>query len=303
MTPFIPYTINVGGRLIDIDRPLVMGIINATPDSFYADSRATTAEVIIERVRQMLTAGADIIDVGACSTRPGAEVPTAQEECERLREALRVVREVAPEAIVSVDTFRAQVAQMAVDELGADIINDIGTLDDAMWPTISRLQVPYVVMHMRGTPATMQRHTHYPDGVVAEVLDDLARRIDALHQLGVNDVIADPGFGFAKTTEQNYELLASLEVLQALHVPLLVGMSRKSMITRLLNVAPDDALPGTIAAHVIALMAGAHILRVHDVAAAVQARAIAAATRSAASPTQQAHPVIANINNIAPHTP
>lgn len=283
MNDFKKYSLNLHGRLVDIDKPLVMGIINATPDSFYSDSRMLDAHDIACKANEMAQQGADIIDLGACSTRPGAQVVDASEEIMRLNVAVKAVRQaVGDEILLSVDTFRASVARHCVEELGVDIINDIsgGDLDPLMHSTVAQLQVPYVVMHMRGTPATMQRFTNYDDDVAAVVLEELARKVDALHQCGINDVIADPGFGFAKTVEQNYRIMSQLEVFHALDVPLLVGISRKSMIQRVLNCDAAHALNGTTALNTIALMKGAHILRVHDVRAAVEARTLVTFTNN-----------------------
>lgn len=283
MIDFKKYSLNLRGRLVEIDKPLVMGIINATPDSFYSDSRMLDAHDIAGKANEMAQQGADIIDLGACSTRPGAQVVDASEEIMRLNVAVKVVRQaVGNEMLLSVDTFRASVARHCVEELGIDIINDIsgGDLDQLMHSTVAQLQVPYVVMHMRGTPATMQRFTNYDDDVAAVVLEELARKVDALHQCGINDVIADPGFGFAKTVEQNYRIMSQLEVFHALDVPLLVGISRKSMIQRVLNCDAAHALNGTTALNTIALMKGAHILRVHDVKAAVEARTLVTFTNN-----------------------
>ena len=283
MNDFKKYSINLRGRLVDIDKPLVMGIINATPDSFYSDSRMLDAHDIACKANEMAQQGADIIDLGACSTRPGAQVVDASEEIMRLNVAVKAVRQaVGDEILLSVDTFRASVARHCVEELGVDIINDIsgGDLDQLMHSTVAQLQVPYVVMHMRGTPATMQRFTNYDDDVAAVVLEELARKVDALHQCGINDVIADPGFGFAKTVEQNYRIMSQLEVFHALDVPLLVGISRKSMIQRVLNCDAAHALNGTTTLNTIALMKGAHILRVHDVRAAVEARTLVTFTNN-----------------------
>ena len=275
MQPFKTYSLNLRGRLVTIDRPWVMGIINVTPDSFYSGSRVNDEGLLTERVRQMIADGADVIDVGACSTRPGSESVDAQGEMARLEWALAAIRREAPDVVVSVDTFRAYVARRCVEEWGADIINDIsgGTMDEAMFATVASLRVPYVLMHMRGTPETMAGLTDYGN-VTAEVLEWMARRIDQLRQLGVADVIADPGFGFAKTLEQNYELLARLNAFHALDAPLLVGVSRKRMIYTPLHCTADEALNGTTVVNTIALEQGAHILRVHDVKAAAQAVAI-----------------------------
>ena len=283
MIDFKKYSLNLHGRLVEIDKPLVMGIINATPDSFYSDSRMLDAHDIACKANEMAQQGADIIDLGACSTRPGAQVVDASEEIMRLNVAVKAVRQaVGDEILLSVDTFRASVARHCVEELGVDIINDIsgGDLDPLMHSTVAQLQVPYVVMHMRGTPATMQQFTNYDGDVAAVVLEELARKVDALHQCGINDVIADPGFGFAKTVEQNYRIMSQLEVFHALDVPLLVGISRKSMIQRVLNCDAAHALNGTTALNTIALMKGAHILRVHDVRAAVEARTLVTYTNN-----------------------
>lgn len=280
MLPYKPYSLNLRGRLVTLERPWVMGIVNITPDSFYRGSRVTDEQTLIERVSQMLDEGADVLDLGACSTRPGSEQVSAQGEMERLQWALDIVRRLAPDAILSVDTYRADVARRCVEEWGVDIINDIsgGTLDAAMFETVAQLRVPYVLMHMRGTPDTMSSLTDYDD-VTADVLQWMARRIDELRQMGVADVIADPGFGFAKTMEQNYEMLARLEAFHALDAPLLVGVSRKRMIYTPLGCMADEALNGTTIVNTMALERGAHILRVHDVRAAVEAVKLTALLR------------------------
>ena len=280
MQPFKSYSLNLKGRLVTIDRPWVMGIINITPDSFYSGSRVNDEQTLVERVRQMLADGADVLDVGACSTRPGSESVDARGEMDRLQWALAAIRREAPDVIVSVDTYRAEVARRCVEEWGADIINDIsgGTLDDEMFNTVARLRVPYVLMHMRGTPETMSSLTDY-DNVTADVLEWIARRIDELRQMGIADIIADPGFGFAKTMEQNYEMLARLEAFHALDAPLLVGVSRKRMIYTPLGCDAVAALNGTTVVNTIALERGAHILRVHDVKAAAEAVKIVSLTR------------------------
>ena len=272
MEPFKKYSINLRGRLVTIERPWVMGIINVTPDSFYCGSRVNDERTLIERVHAMIADGADVIDVGACSTRPGSESIDAKGEMERLKWAIAAIRRETPDAILSVDTYRADVVRRCVAEWGADIINDIsgGTLDELMFSTIAELKVPYVMMHMRGTPETMSSITDYDD-VTADVVGWLARRIDELRQLGVSGIIADPGFGFAKTLEQNYEMLARLDAFHALEVPLLVGVSRKRMIYTPLGCNADEALNGTTVVNTIALLHGSHILRVHDVKAAVEA--------------------------------
>ena len=272
MKPFKTYTLNLKGRQVTIDRPWVMGIINVTPDSFYSSSRINDEQALIERVQSMLADGADVIDLGACSTRPGSQSVDAQGELNRLEWALAVIRRIAPDVILSVDTYRAAVARRCVEQWGVDIINDIsgGTIDKEMFATVASLKVPYVLMHMRGTPETMSSMTDYDD-VTHDVIKWLRCRIDELRQMGIDDVIVDPGFGFAKTLEQNYEMLARLEAFHALEAPLLVGVSRKRMIYTPLQCSADEALNGTTVVNTLALLQGAHILRVHDVKAAVQA--------------------------------
>ena len=268
-----PFSLNIGGRLTEYTTPVVMGIVNITPDSFFAGSRTTDEEAIAARAAAMVEQGAAMLDVGAYSSRPGAaEVPVA-EELERLRLGLRAVRAaVGPEIPVSVDTFRAEVAEKAVGSWGADIVNDIsgGALDSRMFAAVAALRAPYILMHMRGTPATMQSLTDYAD-VAADAVRELSRPLAELERLGVADVIVDPGFGFAKTLDQNYRLLAALRQFGLLGRPLLAGMSRKSMLTRLLGIGADEALGATTVVNVLALERGAAILRVHDVAPAVEA--------------------------------
>ncbi len=277
MFPAPDYTINLRGKLVELQRPWVMGILNVTPDSFYADSRTPMAEPerIAQRVRQMLAEGADIIDVGAYSSRSGADDISPLEEMRRLEVALSTVREVAPEVYVSVDTFRSEVARQCVEHFGVDLINDIsgGVLDRAMPKVVARLGVPYIIMHMKGNPETMQTAPEYQD-VVAEVLEFLARQQQRFFDAGGKDVIIDPGFGFGKTLQHNYRLMDRLEDFHELHAPLLVGVSRKSMIYKLLETTPQEALNGTTVLHTIAMMKGAHIFRVHDVQAAVEARTL-----------------------------
>lgn len=248
-----------------------MGIINVTPDSFYAGSRRATQEDVAATCGQMLADGADMIDLGGYSTRPGAPEVTAEEEFERLAYGLEAIRRRFPEAIVSIDTFRADVARRCVEEFGADIINDIsgGDLDPEMFSMVADLKVPYILMHTRGTPETMQQLTDYAD-VTAEVVSDLAFKDAKLRELGVCDVIIDPGFGFAKTVDQNFELLAKMAACKAIGRPILAGLSRKSMIFRTLGCTPAEALNGTTALNVVALLNGADILRVHDVREAVE---------------------------------
>lgn len=288
MRKLTPYTINVGGRLVQLDRPQVMGILNITPDSFYAESRKQTEAEIAARVEQIVSEGASMIDIGAYSTRPGAAEVSPEEEAGRLRTGLSIVRRIAPEAIVSVDTFRTDVATMCVEEYGADIINDIsaGEMDDRMFDTVARLQVPYIMMHMVGTPQTMQQAPHYDD-LLREVSLYFAERIDRLHDLGVKDIILDPGFGFGKTLAHNYELMAHLGDFAVFDLPLLVGISRKSMIYRLLDITPDEALGGTTVLNTLAIAQGAHILRVHDVKACVECVKICEEVISHTSPTDR----------------
>lgn len=246
-----------------------MGIVNVTPDSFYDGSRTQTSLEIRNRVGQMVEDGVDIFDLGGYSSRPGAEDVSADEEYRRLALGLEAVKEIAPDIPVSVDTFRADVAAKCVEEWGVDIINDIsgGTLDAGMWDAVASLKVAYVLMHMRGTPETMQQFADYRN-VTAEVLTDLSKKVYRLRDLGVNDIIVDPGFGFAKTAGQNFELLDNLGEFCEMGLPVLVGLSRKSMIWRTLGVTPNESLDGTIALDAIAVDRGADILRVHDVAPA-----------------------------------
>lgn len=272
------FSLDIHGRLRRFETPAVMGILNVTPDSFYDGSRTplTDRDALRRRVDMMLTEGADMIDVGGYSTRPGAAEVPVQEEIDRVMAGVETVREFDPEIPVSVDTFRAAVAQATVAPGLADIVNDVsgGLLDDSMFETVAALKTPYILMHMRGTPATMQSLTDYPDGVVTGVTVELRRALDRLDELGVADVIIDPGFGFSKTAPQNYELFGHLSYLGHMlgDLPLLVGISRKSMIYKPLNLTPVRSLPGTIALNTMALERGAAILRVHDVGAAVQAR-------------------------------
>ena len=266
-----PLYINANGRLIDLSEPQVMGILNVTPDSFYAGSRGVTERYILDRLQQILNEGASIVDIGAYSSRPGAQEVSVEEEMERLRAGLELIREHRPDAIVSVDTFRADVAKMCVEEYGVAIINDIsaGQMDDRMFATIAHLGIPYIIMHMKGTPQTMQTNPQY-DHFLKEVFYYFSEKVQKLRDLGVKDIIIDPGFGFGKTLEHNYELMNHLEEFALFELPLLVGLSRKSMIYKLLGTTPEEALNGTTALNTIALTKGAHILRVHDVKEAVE---------------------------------
>lgn len=264
-------TINCRGQLIDISTPAVMGIINITPDSFFSGSRFNSEAAILERVGQIVDEGGSMVDVGAYSSRPGAENVSADIELARLLPALKVIRDRYPNLIVSVDTFRAEVAERVVTEGFADIINDIsgGEMDGAMFDTVARLKVPYILMHMQGTPDTMQLNPTYRD-VVADVSLWLSERVDKLRSMGVNDIIIDPGFGFGKTVEHNYSMLSRLDEFRLFQLPLLVGLSRKSMIYKVLDGDPEGSLNGTTALNTVALLKGANILRVHDVKEAVE---------------------------------
>ena len=258
------YTLNCNGRLLDLSEPQVMGIVNLTPDSFYAASRKQTDVEIVARCHQILLEGASMIDVGACSTRPGGELVSEQEEMERLRNGLRVIRKELPDAVLSIDTFRPQVARMCVEEFGADIINDVEGGEE-MFQTVSRLRIPYIYMSRKAT--------------VHDVLIDFAQTVQRLRDLGQKDIILDPGFGFGKTLEQNFQLLSELEKLLVMELPLLVGMSRKRMVWQTLKVTPDESLNGTTVLNTVALQKEASILRVHDVREAVEAVRLTSATR------------------------
>ncbi len=265
-------TINCKGRLIDLSKPLVMGIVNITEDSFYVGSRCNNEELIRARVQLQLYEGASFIDIGAYSTRPGCEDIPPETEKKRILKAMKIINSNFPDAIVSVDTFRADVARFAVQECGASIINDIsgGTLDEKMFETVADLHVPYIMMHIKGTPQTMQQHCQY-ENMMDEIIKFFAERVQRLKLLGVNDIIIDPGFGFAKDLDQNYELMQRLDELKVFELPILVGISRKSMIYKLLRTDADSALNGTTVLNTIALTKGANILRVHDVEPAMEA--------------------------------
>lgn len=264
-------TLNMKGTLMSLSTPVVMGILNVTPDSFYADSRKQTEAAIEERIQAILSEGGQIIDVGGYSSRPDAAEVSPEEEMERLAFALKILNTYYPEAIVSVDTFRAGVARQCVEEYGVALINDIsgGELDAGMFATVADLNVPYIMMHMRGTPQTMQQHTVYTD-MMEEIMLYFASKVRTLRLMGVNDIILDPGFGFSKTVDQNYLLMNRLREFEVFDLPLLVGISRKSMIYKYLGGTPAESLNGTTVLNTIALMNGADILRVHDVKAAVE---------------------------------
>ena len=272
MTKFKPFSLNIKGKLLEISSPQVMGIINVTPDSFYSQSRSIDSKSIKFQIDKMLDEGVDIIDLGAYSSRPGANDVSSQEEMMRLETAMNVIKPKVGDIPISIDTFRADVAEYAIETLGAHIINDIsgGLLDKQMISTVARLKVPYIAMHMRGNPITMNDFTRYKD-VSSEVIYELSEQINKLALAGVNDIIIDPGFGFSKTVEQNYELLRNLEAFHNLGYPILVGISRKSMIYKPLNTSANEALNGTTVLNTLALQSGAAILRVHDVKAAREA--------------------------------
>ena len=272
-------TLNIRGQLFSLERPVVMGILNATPDSFYAGSRTETERDIAQRATQIVEEGGSFIDVGAFSTRPGAQEVAEEEECRRLQQALRIVRREVPDAIISVDTFRPAIARRSVEEWGADIINDVsedgltgivGTPiheQERMSDVVAQLHVPYILMSVQ------------PD--IRQMLMNFSRKVADLHAAGVSDIILDPGFGFGKTLDENYEILGQLEMLHTLGCPLLVGMSRKSMVSKVLGITADEALNGTTVVHTLALQAGADILRVHDVRAACEAVALVEKTKAA----------------------
>ncbi|AXE21070.1 dihydropteroate synthase [Runella rosea] len=264
-------TLNIGGKLLDLSTPQVMGIMNITPDSFYSESRVNQLDEAYKKAERMLSEGASILDLGGHSTRPGADAVSEQEERKRILPVVEMLCKHFPNAILSIDTFRASVARQAV-EAGAHIINDIagGNLDPQMFETVAALNVPYILMHSRGTPQTMKDLNQYED-LVTDVLQELQAKIYQLQQLGVKDIVADMGFGFAKNADQNYVLLNELRSFQALNVPILAGVSRKSMIWRKLNITPDQSLNGTTVLNTVALLNGASILRVHDVKEAVEA--------------------------------
>jgi dihydropteroate synthase len=264
-------TINCRGTLLDLSSPVVMGILNVTPDSFFADSRANNVLSLLAQAEKQLLEGAKILDIGGMSTRPGAVMINETTELNRILPAIRAITRAFPEAIVSVDTFRANIARACVDE-GAHIVNDVsgGSLDVNMFSKIADLNVPYILMHMKGTPQTMQSLTQYDD-VALEILDFFIEKVGLLRGLGVKDIILDVGFGFAKNTEQSFELLRKLPVFKILECPILAGISRKGMIWKTLGVTADESLNGTTAAHIFALQGGTKILRVHDVKAAIEA--------------------------------
>ena len=267
-----PRYINAGGKLLDLETPKVMGILNITTDSFYKGSRYNSDEDILKAADRMLSEGADILDVGGYSSRPGATDISKEEESIRVLKSIKLISSEFPDAIISIDTFRADIARVAILECGAHIINDIsgGEADTEMFPLVEKLKVPYILMHMKGAPGNMQNNPVYDD-VVADILKWFGERIFRLQSAGVKDIIIDPGFGFGKTTEHNFEMLRRLSDFSVAGLPLLVGLSRKGMIWKTLEVTADEALNGTSVLNALALANGADILRVHDVKEAVQA--------------------------------
>ena len=267
-------TINCKGQLIDLSKPKVMGILNVTPDSFYDGGQNDSEQIIIDKVQKMLADGATFIDIGAYSSKPNAEFVSEEEELERILPILRLLVNVFPKIMISIDTFRSKVAKATI-KAGASIVNDIsaGELDENMMQTVADLKVPYIMMHMRGTPKTMQSLTDYQD-IIKEMLFYFSQKVSKARSLGISDLIIDPGFGFAKTLEQNFEVMNKLELFQMLDLPLLSGISRKSMIYKTLENQPSEALNGTTVLNTISLMKGANILRVHDVKEAVECVAL-----------------------------
>ncbi len=274
-------TLNIKGTLMPLDKPLVMGILNVTPDSFYAGSRKQTEMDIEKRICEILAEGGSLIDIGGYSSRSDASEVSSDEEMRRLEIALRILNEHYSNIPVSVDTFRAEIARRCVEEYGVALINDIsgGELDPEMFQTVADMRVPYIMMHMRGTPKTMQSLTDYTD-MIGEITLYFAKKVRQLRLMGVNDIILDPGFGFSKTLEQNYQLMNHLADFKTFELPLLIGVSRKSMIYKLLGGTPADSLNGTTVLNTYALLHGANILRVHDVRAAVEAVRLLSALQS-----------------------
>lgn len=276
-------TINLRGRLLDLTTPKIMGVLNVTPDSFFDGGKYVSDSAIVAQVEKMISEGADFIDVGGYSSRAGAEDVPQQEETKRITRAIDLIVKRFPDALISVDTFRSDVAHAAVNE-GASLVNDIsaGQLDPKMFATVARLNVPYIAMHMRGTPKNMGEHTSY-ENLVRQIVDFFHQKLKALNDLGVRDVIVDPGFGFSKSVPQNYELLGRLDYFTILERPIMVGLSRKSMIWKTLEIIPDDALNGTTSLNTIALLHGASILRVHDVKQAAEVVKLVTAVKAGTS--------------------
>jgi len=276
-------SINLGGRLIDFSVPAVMGVLNVTPDSFYEGGKTQDEQEMVSIVEEMIMEGADIIDIGAVSTRPGAPLASTKTELERLLPAVLAVRKAFPDIAISVDTFRSWVALRVIEEAGPVIINDIsgGTLDPKMYETVARVQMPYVLCHIQGTPRNMQDNPQYED-VVKDISNFFSEKVKLLTKMGVNDIIIDPGFGFGKNMQHNYDLMNRLDSFKVFQLPVLVGLSRKSMIWRLLSIKPEEALNGTTVLNTMALMGGADILRVHDVKEAAEAITLFEALKSTA---------------------
>ena len=266
------HSVQIHGKIFDLSVPRVMGVINLTPDSFYEGSRLLDSEAISKRIEQFITDGADFIDIGAYSSRPGARHIDEKEELTRLEPTLKLLMNQFPEVIVSLDTFRSSIVKVAIEKYGVSLINDIsaGEFDKEMLKTVSSMQVPYIMMHMKGTPQNMQENPFY-DNLMKDLIDFFAKRVLAARESGIKDIIIDPGFGFGKTLDHNYQLLQNLDILKIVDCPILVGLSRKSMIYRYLNVQAEDALTGSVALNTIAILKGANILRVHDVKETVQA--------------------------------
>lgn len=267
----IHQTINIKGNLIGLETPLVMGIVNITPDSFYKGSRKQSEKEVVERVQQIIDQGGTIIDIGGQSTAPTSTMHTAKEELDRITPALSLIQREFPDAILSIDTFYAEVAKTVVEKYGVAMVNDIsgGQIDEKMFATVAELKVPYILMHMRGTPQTMQKLTDY-DNLIEDIIYYFSEKIAHLNSLGVNDIIVDPGFGFSKTLEQNFELMAYLKYFHIFDTPLLVGISRKSMTYKPLGTNAEGSLNATTVLNTYALQSGANILRVHDVKEAVE---------------------------------
>ncbi len=266
----IPPSINVDGKLILFDRPKAMGIINATPDSFHSVSRVSNVHEALKLAEKMVAEGADFLDVGGCSTRPGSEPPSIETEWERIADVLPNLRKNFPDVVISVDTFRSEIAHRAIEH-GAQMVNDIsgGTLDPQILKVVAKYQVPYVVSHLKGAPKTMQENPEYQD-LIGEIYYYFSQRLKKIREAGINDIILDPGFGFGKKLEHNFMILKNLHIFNDFAMPIMVGLSRKSMIYKALGISPEEALNGTTALHMAALMSGAHLLRVHDVREAVQ---------------------------------
>ena len=265
-------TIRIRGKIIELSDPGIMGVLNVTPDSFYDGGRYTSEQLIIERVRQMITEGADFIDIGAFSSRPGADFVSENDEVKRLKPALDAIRKHFPDSILSVDTFRSGIAKFAVENFNVDMVNDIfaGNADDNMYQTVADLGVPYIIMHMKGTPQNMQKNPSYKN-VTKEIFMFFSEKLSRIRNAGVNDIIIDPGFGFGKTIEHNYTILKQLNAFKIFELPVMVGLSRKSFIYKVLKTVPEESLNGTTVLNTIALVNGASILRVHDVKEAKEA--------------------------------